>query len=83
METQLELLRNMPIFGGLKSETLEFVLNQSRRVLVAEHDYFFRERDKGDCVYVLESGHAQVQRLKQGRPIVLRHLREGDCFGEM
>jgi CRP-like cAMP-binding protein len=83
MVPQLELLRNMPIFGGLKSETLEFVLGQSSEVLVAEHDYFFREGDKGESVYVLQSGRAQVQRLKQGLPIVLRHLSDGDCFGEM
>lgn len=83
MVTQIDLLRRMPIFGGLKTETLEFLLDLSTEVLVAEGDYFFREREKGNSVYVIESGVAQVHRMKDGKPIVLRHLRDGDCFGEM
>lgn len=83
MITQIELLRQMPIFGGLKSETLEFLLDLSKEVFVAEGDYFFRERETGKSVFVLESGLAQVHRLRAGKPVVLRQLGEGDCFGEM
>lgn len=83
MLTQIDLLRQMPIFGGLKTETLEFLLDLSQEVLVPEGDYFFQEHDKGNNVYVLESGLAQVHRLRDGKPVVLRRLREGDCFGEM
>jgi CRP-like cAMP-binding protein len=73
----------MPIFGGLKPETLEFLLDLSSEILVSEGDYFFRERERGNSVFVLESGRAEVHRLKQGEAIVLRRLVEGDCFGEM
>jgi CRP-like cAMP-binding protein len=83
MLTQIDLLRRMPIFGGLKPETLEFLLDLSSEILVSEGDYFFRERERGNSVFVLESGRAEVHRLKQGEAIVLRRLVEGDCFGEM
>ena len=83
MLTQIDLLRQMPIFGGLKSETLEFLLDLSNEVLVPEGEYFFREHDKGSAVFVIESGVAQVHRLCKGQPVVLRQLSEGDCFGEM
>mgnify|MGYP001820682463 FL=1 len=83
MVTQIDLLRRMPIFGGLKSETLEFLLDLSNEILVSEGDYFFREQERGNSVFVLESGRAEVHRLKQGDAIVLRKLVEGDCFGEM
>jgi CRP-like cAMP-binding protein len=83
MVTQIDLLRQMPIFGGLNTETLEFLLDLSNEVFVAEGDYFFREQERGSSVFVLESGVAQVHRLRNGSPIVLRQLREGDCFGEM
>ena len=83
MLTQIDLLRQMPIFGGLKTETLELLLDLSQEILVPEGDYFFQENDKGNNVYVLESGLAQVHRLRAGKPVVLRRLGEGDCFGEM
>ena len=83
MVTQIDLLRRMPIFGGLKPETLEFLLDLSSEVLVSEGDYFFREQERGNSVFVLESGRAEVHRLKRGEAIVLRKLVEGDCFGEM
>ena len=83
MVTQIDLLRQMPIFGGLKTETLEFLLDLSNEVFVEQGDYFFREQERGNSVYVLESGVAQVHRLRDAQPIVLRTLREGDCFGEM
>lgn len=83
MVTQIDLLRQMPIFGGLKSETLEFLLDLSSEILVAEGDFFFRENERGNSVFVIESGIAQVQRLRNGNLIVLRQLGEGDCFGEM
>ncbi len=83
MVTQIDLLRRMPIFGGLKSETLEFLLDLSNEILVSDGDYFFREQERGNSVFVLESGRAEVHRLKQGDAIVLRKLVEGDCFGEM
>ena len=45
--------------------------------------YFFRETDPADCMYVLESGRVAVLKSWQGKELLMRHLGEGDCFGEM
>ena len=83
MVTQIDLLRQMPIFGGLRGDILEFVLDHATEVAVAEGDYFFREGEPGQSVFVIETGAGEVRRLWEGQPIVLRSLAEGDCFGEM
>jgi CRP/FNR family transcriptional regulator, cyclic AMP receptor protein len=84
METKrIELLQRMPIFGALRQDTLQFVLEQARSKSVAAGDYFFREKDPADCVYVLEAGRAAVIKSWQDGEFLLRHVERGDCFGEM
>ena len=46
-------------------------------------DFFFREKDPADNVYVLEAGRAAVIKSWKDGEFVLRHLERGDCFGEM
>lgn len=80
---RIELLRQMPAFGALKSESLELLLSESAEVVTPEGEFFFREGDDGGSVFVLEAGTVLVQRLWHGKPIVLGRLAQGDCFGEM
>jgi len=84
METKrIELLQRMPIFGALRQDTLEFVLDQARSKSVSAGEYFFREKDPADCLYVLEAGRAAVIKPWQDGEFLLRHVERGDCFGEM
>jgi CRP-like cAMP-binding protein len=80
---QIELLQQMPIFGGLPAEALELLLEGTRSVRVAAHDFFFREGEPATAMYVLEYGSVSVLRGWQGRATLLRQLVAGDCFGEM
>jgi len=80
---RFELLQAMPIFGGVSDATLDFLLSQARPVVVAEGGFFFREGDEPTGVYILEKGRVAVCRKWDGRDIVMRHLSQGDCFGEM
>jgi CRP-like cAMP-binding protein len=73
----------MPAFGGLKPESLQLILEESDEVVAAEGDYFFREGEPGNSLFVLEAGTVLVQRLWKSEPIVLGRLAQGDCFGEM
>ncbi|TWU04235.1 cyclic nucleotide-binding domain-containing protein [Stieleria varia] len=82
-QQRLELLRAMPIFGGVSPAALSFILNHSDENHHPRDSYFFCEGDKGDCVYVLQSGTALVERRWEDMPIILGRLRQGDCFGEM
>jgi CRP-like cAMP-binding protein len=80
---QTELISKTPVCGGLKTETLRLILQHSRTVDVPAGEYFFREGDPGDRLYVIRSGTAVVQRDWQGQPITLARIKPGDCFGEM
>ena len=80
---QTELIRNIPVCGGLKSETIKFVRRHSRERDIGAGEYFFREGDVGNCLYVIRFGTAVVERDWKGAPIVLARIGPGDCFGEM
>jgi len=81
--THFELLQSMPIFGAIHEDALQFLLEQAREVMVREGEYFFRENDRADSMFVLESGRAAVVKSWQDQNTVLHELRAGDCFGEM
>ena len=77
------LLQQMPIFGAIDDESLQFLLDPVPTITVPAGDYFFRENDPADCMYVLESGSVAVLKQWAGRELLLRELGAGDCFGEM
>lgn len=83
MTQRIDLLQRMPIFGALRQDTLQFLLELARTKAVAAGGYFFREKDPADALYVLESGRAAVVKSWEDGEFVLRHLERGDCFGEM
>lgn len=78
-----ELLKSMPIFGGINRAALELILGESEEVEFDEGYYFFREGAIGENVFVLASGTALVERNWEDTPIILARFRSGDCFGEM
>jgi CRP/FNR family transcriptional regulator, cyclic AMP receptor protein len=82
-KARLELLQRMPIFGGLGEGTLEFLLSLSTIVSVRGGEYFFRETDMGDSLFVLETGKVAIVKSWKGKEHLLRELEKGDCFGEM
>lgn len=82
-KTRIDLLQGMPIFGAIREDTLQFLLEQTREVAVPAGACFFRENDPADSMFVLESGRAVVLKGWQGHDIELHRLRAGDCFGEM
>lgn len=63
LPASLELLQNMPIFGAVREDALQVLLEQTRRVRVAAGRHFFHERDAANCMYVLESGRAAVVKV--------------------
>ena len=83
MNQRIELLQAMPIFGGIREEALSFLLGLSATVSLAAGEFFFREGDAAQAMFVLEAGQAHVLKKWQGQDHVLTHLKQGDCFGEM
>jgi CRP-like cAMP-binding protein len=42
-----------------------------------------RQGERGDCMYVIQAGRAEVLREEDGAEIVVGELATGDVFGEM
>jgi len=82
-ETRIQTLQRMPIFGGMRAEVLDFLLDTSTTVSMAQGKFFFHEHDKAQSMFVLEVGEVAVLKLWEGQQCMLGHLRQGDCFGEM
>ena len=83
LEARIELLQQMPIFGGIRTEVLQGLLASCLIVSVPRNEFFFREQDHGDSMFVLEIGKAAVLKSWRGQDYLLQTLKEGDCFGEM
>ena len=79
----MELLQAMPIFGAVHADVLMSLVQTSRVCQEKAGQYFFREGDLADSMFVLEQGEVGVYRNWDGTDFKLRELREGDCFGEM
>lgn len=82
-EARIKLLQRMPVFGGIRAEVLDFLLGLCPVVSVPANEFFFREHDPADSMFVLEAGKAAVLKSWGGQEYLLRTLGEGDCFGEM
>ncbi len=82
-QSRLQLLQEMPIFGGVGEQALEFILNNANIIKVNKGQYFFQEDDLANSMYVLEKGEVEVVRAWQGKKYTLNSLNPGDCFGEM
>ena len=82
-DARIELLQRMPVFGGIRADVIQFLLGLCPVVFVPTNEFFFREHDHADSMFVLEAGKAAVLKSWRGQDHLLRNLKEGDCFGEM
>lgn len=73
----------MPIFGGVSADTLDFLLGFCPTVSVLANEYFFKEGDAGNSMFVLEQGKVAVLKSWDGTDHLLQTMDIGDCFGEM
>ena len=82
-EQSIGLLQNLPIFGGIKSSVIESILELSSLVCKKQGELFFEEGDPGISAFILQSGSASVIKSSQQIEYLIRHVKAGDCFGEM
>ena len=82
-------LSRISIFGGLRAETLAFLLARAERVSVAQGEVFFHEGDPGGALYILERGCAEVVKnraatsARKARVVRVAEIKSGGCFGEV
>jgi CRP/FNR family transcriptional regulator, cyclic AMP receptor protein len=80
---RIELLQRMPIFGGVRVDILQFLLDLCPLESARQDAFFFREGDQGDAMFILQTGRAVVLKTWRGQDCLLQTLNQGDCFGEM
>ena len=76
-------LQNLPLFGGINSATIEMILGLSSLVRKKKGEYFFREGEAGASAFVMQKGSASIIKSFEQSEYLIRHISEGDCFGEM
>ncbi len=80
----LEALRSVPLFASLDDDAareLRSLLSDKR---VPQNTRLFRQGDKGDAMYLIESGRVRISiRDEEEQEVVLAELAQGDFFGEM
>ena len=81
--TFIERLQQMPLFGGLTESALRVLLSHAQEVTRPASGLFFSEGERGDALYVLNSGEVELTKDAEDDPMVLTRLKPGDCFGEM
>jgi CRP-like cAMP-binding protein len=82
-EARIGLLQGMPVFGGIRADILGFLLPLCPLAEVRAGEFFFREGDAADSMFVLESGSVAVLKSWRSNEYLLHTLGAGDCFGEM
>ena len=80
---RIALLQQMPLFGGIRADILEFLLSGCPECRVPRGEFFFREGDAGESMFVLVAGRVEVRKEGRDGQQLLSTLGPGDCLGEM
>ncbi len=73
----------MPLFGGMRKDTLELIIDASDIIPIKKGEYFYRENDEGNSMYVVVQGIMAVLKEIKGKTYKLAEFGLGECFGVM
>jgi CRP/FNR family cyclic AMP-dependent transcriptional regulator len=80
----LEAIRSVPLFASLDDDAAVMLRSLLKVREVARGAPLFRAGDKGDAMYLIESGRVRISvKDQEKKEIVLAELARGDFFGEM
>jgi uncharacterized membrane protein len=80
----LEALRSVPLFASLDDEAATELRDLLSSKSVPQNTRLFRQGDKGDAMYLIESGRVRISiRDDDKQEVTLAELAQGDFFGEM
>jgi len=84
MTNQSSILREVPIFTELNDEDLGLIMRMTVRRAYPKNTMIVIEEDRGDMLYIIESGSVKITRLdEEGREVILAILGSAEFFGEM
>ena len=80
----LEALRSVPLFASLDDDAARDLRSLLSDEIVPQNTRLFRQGDKGDAMYLIESGRVRISiRDDDDAEVILAELAQGDFFGEM
>ncbi len=80
----LEALRSVPLFSSLDDDATSELRDLLEVRDVARNTSLFRTGDKGDAMFLIESGRVRISvKDADGSEVTLAELARGDFFGEM
>lgn len=80
----LESLRSVPLFASLDDDAARELRSLLSDKKVPQNTRLFRQGDKGDAMYLIESGRVRISiRDHDKQEVILAELAQGDFFGEM
>src|SRR5215470_14897412 len=80
----LEALRSVPLFASLDDDAARDLRSLLSEKAVPQNTRLFRQGDKGDAMYLIESGRVRISiRDDDKQELTLAELAQGDFFGEM
>jgi CRP/FNR family cyclic AMP-dependent transcriptional regulator len=81
---EADSLSRIPLFKRLTPEELEQLAQEVDQVRFDADETIFNEQDKGDALYVVESGSVRIWVLDEDvKPVTLAELKSGEFFGEL
>ena len=81
---EADSLSRVPLFKRLTPEELEQLAAEVDQVKFEANEIVFNEHDKGDALYVVESGSVRIWVLDEDvKPVTLTELKPGEFFGEL
>ena len=84
LSSEADSLSNVPLFRRLTSDELEQLAAEVDQVKYPADATVFSEHDKGDALYVVETGSIRIWVLDEDvKPVTLAELQPGEFFGEL
>jgi CRP/FNR family cyclic AMP-dependent transcriptional regulator len=83
LNTEVDLLRRVPLFSGIEPSRLKLLAYTSDVVTYRESQVLFKHGDVGDAAYVIIKGDAEVIVPSGTGEIPIAVLHDGDFVGEI
>jgi uncharacterized membrane protein len=84
LSDEAESLSRVPLFKRLTSAEVQQLAEEVDQVRFGANETIFNEQDKGDALYVVDSGSVRIWVLDEDvKPVTLAELKSGEFFGEL
>ena len=84
LSNEAESLSRITLFRRLTPDELEQLAQEVDQVEFKADETIFNEQDKGDALYVVDSGSVRIWVLDEDvQPVTLAELKPGEFFGEL